>query len=80
MTEIEFMRWLTSVGIFECSAPYRHTFNPIRGFWSIEDTCATRTITLFDKSFNDVYKVLVNDSFSDRVEEYRKEISEIFKL
>lgn len=80
MSEIEFMRWLTSVGIFECSSPYRHTFDPIRGFWSIEDTCAIRTVTLFDTSFNDIYKVFVDDSFSERVEGYQKEISKIFEL
>ena len=80
MGEISFMRWLTSVGIFECSSPYRHTFDPIRGFWSVEDTCDKRTITLFDTSFNDIYTVFVGDDFSKRVEEYKKEISKIYEI
>ena len=80
MSEIQFMRWLTSVGIFDQSVAYRNTFDPIRGFWGYEDTCVNRVITIFDTSFNDVYTLLVDKHFSERVEEYQKEISKIFEL
>lgn len=80
MSEVGFMRWLTSQGLFECSSPYRHTFDPIRGFWSIEDSCDNRAIVFYDTSFNEVYKVFVDRHFGDRVEGYQKEISKIFEL
>ena len=80
MGEIEFMRWLTSNAIFECSSPYRHTFDPIKGFWSMEDDCDKRTIVLYDCSFNEVYVVFVDGMFHERVEGYQKEISKIFEL
>lgn len=80
MSDIEFMRWLTSVGIFESSSPYRHTFDPIRGFWSLEDTCYYRHIIIYDASFNEIYKVFVDKNFKERVAGYQKEISKIFEI
>ena len=80
MTEIQFMRWLTSVGIFDQTVAYRNTYDPIRGFWGYEDTCDSRIITIYDGSFNEVYRLTVDKRFKERVEEYRKEISKIFEL
>lgn len=80
MSEIQFMRWLTSVGIFDQNVAYRNTFDPIRGFWGYEDTCASRFITVFDTTFNPVYTITVDKHFAERVEGYRKEISKIFEL
>ena len=80
MTEIQFMRWLTSVGIFDQTVAYRNTFDPIRGFWGYEDTCEFRTITIYDPSFNAVYQFVVDRQFGNKVAEHQKKISEIFKL
>ena len=72
MKEIDFKRWLASVGIFDQ--------NPIRGFWGYSDTCSNRTITVYDTSFNEVYKFIIDNHFKDRVGEYQKKISEIFEI
>lgn len=80
MSEIAFMRWLTSVGIFDQTVAYHNTYDPIRGFWGYTDTCDNRTITIYDGSFNEVYKLMVDKHFKERVDEYRKEISKIFEL
>ena len=80
MGEIEFMRWLTSVGIFDENLAYRHTCDPIRGFYRLEDDCDKRLIIIFDASFNEVHKVLVDAGFNERAEDVRTEISKIFEL
>jgi hypothetical protein len=79
MNVMEFMRWLTSKGIFECSSPLRHTFEPVRGFWSIEGTGINRVIAVFDTSFNELCRVQMIETPS-KLEESRKEISKIFEL
>lgn len=80
MSEIQFMRWLTSIGIFDQTVAYHNTYDPIRGFWGYEDNCTNRIITIYDTSFNEVYKLIVDKWFGERVEEYRKEISKILEL
>jgi hypothetical protein len=80
MIEIEFLRWLTSVGIFDQRTPYHSTCDPIRGFWGYEEDCRGRTVMLYDRSFNEVYRFMVDKHFNERVEEYRKEVSKIFEL
>lgn len=80
MKEIEFKRWLASVGIFDQNLPYHATYDPIRGFWGYSDTCDNRTITIYDTSFNEVYKFIIDKHFKDRVGEYQKKISEIFEI
>jgi hypothetical protein len=80
MVEVEFLRWLTSVGIFDQQMPYHNTCDPIRGFWGYEENCRGRTVIIYDGSFNEVYRFMVNKSFNERVGEYRKEISKIFEL
>ena len=79
MNCMEFMRWLNSNAIFECSAPLRHTFEPIRGFWSIEGTGLDRVIVVMDTSFNELCKVQMIETPS-KLEDARKEISKIFEL
>lgn len=79
MNVMEFMRWLTSKAIFECSSPLRHTFEPIRGFWSIEGDGNDRVIVVFNTSFEEVCRVQMIDS-PGKLEEARNEISKIFEL
>ena len=80
MKEIEFKRWLASVGIFDQNLPYHTTYDPIRWFWGYSDTCDNRTITIYDHSFNEVYKFIIDKHFKEKVGEYQKKISEIFEL
>lgn len=80
MVEIEFLRWLTSVGIFDQQTPYHNTYDPIRGFWGYDEEHCNKLIVVYDSSFNEVQCFIVDEHFKDRVEEYRKEISKIFEL
>lgn len=79
MNVMEFMRWLTSQGIFECSSPLRHTFEPVRGFWSIEGSGLDRFIVVMDASFDEVCRVQMIETPS-KLEEARKEIEKLFEL
>ena len=80
MNEIQFMRWLTSIGVYYEFIAYHNTCDPIRGIWNYEDDCNKRYITIYNMNFEEVYKVLVDNSFKDRVEDCQKEISKIFEL
>lgn len=80
MSEIEFMRWLTSIGVYyECLA-YHNTCDPIRGIWNYEDDCNKRCMRIYNMNFDEVYKVIVDKTFGERVDQYRKEISKIFEV
>ena len=80
MNEIQFMRWLTSIGVFDQNVAYHNTYDPIRGFWEYTDTCNNRTITIYDCSFNELFSLIVDKTFKDNVGEYQRKISEILEL
>lgn len=80
MNEIEFMRWLTSIGIYDEHVAYHNTCDPIRGYWSVLDTCSTRDIVLYDLNMNEVYLVHVDGAFEELVGEHQRKILEIFEI
>lgn len=80
MNEIQFMRWLTSVGIYDEAIVYHNTCDPIRGYWKIEDDCYCRKIIIMDSDMNEVHKVYIDNYFRANMETEKEMIKRKFDL
>lgn len=67
MSKVEFLRWLTSLGIYDENLPYHNTCDPIRGYWCYRDDYEGERIVIYNSEMTSSIAVYLNEDFEQNV-------------